>query len=255
MLFRTVYGPELVAIYRYLVQAHTPIPLQTLYEAFLLSNASTEMLSPQSIDDALAFLLSASLIFQKDHSYQVAKMIHLPPHLLILRQLNRLARYEIEAKHPLDPLYIQLLDEVFIKQDRLFVEKLHIEANKLRQVKDVGGLNHEKIQAWKRVMTFLGVGKRVGNGFLCVYTPELLQAILSEWEERSASLHVFLENHLNMFLPFKTCSQNLAQPVSETFLHLAERGVVALESRPDSPNRAYFGAKKFQYITYLGSPV
>ena len=255
MLFRTLYGPELVAIYSYLVQAHTPIPLQTLYEAFLPSNTSTKRLSPQNIDDALAFLSSASLITQKGHAYQVSDNIHLPPRLLILRQLNRLARHEIEVKNQLDPLYIQILDEIFIKQDRLFVEKLHIEANKLRQVKDVGGLNQEKIQAWKRVMTFLGVGKRVGSGFLCVYTPDLLQAILSEWDERSASLHLFLENHLNMFLPFKTSSQNLAQPVSETFLHLAERGVVALESRPDSPNRAYFGEKKFQHITYLGGSV
>jgi hypothetical protein len=250
LLFRTVYGPELVAVYCYLVQANTSIPLQTLYEAFLLPRSATKTLSTQNIDDALAFLHSASLISQEGHSYQACQKKHLPPHLLILHQLSCLARREIEVKNQLDPLYIQILDELFIKQDRIFVERLHLEVNKLREVKEIGGLSQEKIQAWKRVMIFLGVGKRVGSGFLCVYTPELLHAILREWDERNSSLHSFLENQLKTFLPFETLSQDLSQSVGETLMHLAERGVVSLESRQDSPHRAYFGEKKLQYITY-----
>jgi hypothetical protein len=252
MLFRTVYGPELVAVYNYLAQANKPIPQQTLYEVFLAPHAATETLSTQSIDDALAFLLSASLISQEGRSYQACQNKHVSPRLFILHQLCRLARREIDVKNQLDPLYMQILDEVFIKNNRLFVEKLHPEVNKLQQVKDIGGLNQEKIQAWKRVMTFLGVGKRVGSGFLCVYAPDLVEGILREWNESSSSLHSFLEDHLNLFLPFKTLSQDLAQPISETLLNLAERGVVVLESRQDSPSRAYFGEKKFQYITYIG---
>jgi hypothetical protein len=252
LLFRTVYGPELVAIYSYLAQANALIPQRTLYEAFMPSRTTTESVSTQSIDDALAFLLAASLISQEGRSYRASSDKNFPPRLFILHQLNRLARYEIEAKDRLDPLYMQILDEVFIRPNRLFVERLHFEVNTLRQVKDIGGLSQEKIQAWKRVMTFLGVGKRIGNGFQCVYTPDLLRAILSEWKERNASLQSFLENHLTMFVPFKTLSQDLAQAISETLLHLAERNELALESRQDSPHRAYFGEKKLQYITYLG---
>lgn len=250
MLFRTVYGPELIAVYSYLAQANISIPLQTLYETFLLPRSATKTLSTQSIDDALAFLLSASLISQEGHFYQASRKKHLPHRLLILHQLNCLARHEIEVKNQLDTLYMQILDELFIKQNRIFVEKLHLEANKLQQVKDIGGLNQEKIQAWKRVMTFLGVGKRVGSGFICVYTPELLQAILSDWDEKSSSIYAFLENQLKLFLPFETLSQDLSQSVGETLMHLAQRGIVILESRQDSPHRAYFGEKKFQYITY-----
>lgn len=208
--------------------------------------------STQNIDDALAFLVASSLIYENGNFFGVSFASNLSPDLLILRQMNRLARREIEAKHQLDPLYMEILEEVFIRPDHLFVDKIHIEVNKLRQVKAVGGLSQEKVQAWKRVMAFLGVGKRVGSGFQCVYTPALLRTILRSWPEKSALLQSFFETHLAEFLPFETESKNEAHAVSEPLRYLAMRGEITLESRQDSPNRAYFGDKRFQYITHSG---
>lgn len=170
----------------------------------------------------------------------------------MLRQMNRLARGEIEVKHQLDPLYMGILEEVFIRPNHLFVDKMHIEVNKLRQVKAFGGLSQEKVQAWKRVMAFLGVGKRAGSGFQCVYTPALLRAILLSWPEKSAPLQSFFETHLAEFLPFETESKAAAHAVSEPLRYLAMRGEITLESRQDSPNRVYFGDQRFQYITHSG---
>ncbi len=211
--------------------------------------------SAQNIDDALAFLAATSLIYENGNFFGASFASNLSPDLLILRQMNRLARREIEAKHQLDPLYMMILDEVFIRPNRLFVDKMHIEVNKLRQVKAVGGLSREKVQAWNRVMAFLGVGKTVGSGFQCVYTPALLRTILHSWAEKSASLQSFFETHLAVFLPFETESKSVAHAVSEPLRYLAMRGEIALESRQDSPSRAYFGNQRFQYITHSGGMV
>lgn len=208
--------------------------------------------SAQNIDDALAFLAATSLIYENDNFFGVSFASTLFPNLLILRQMNRLARREIEAKHQLDPLYMMILDEVFIRPNRLFVDRMHIEVNKLRQVKMVGGVSQEKVQAWKRVMAFLGVGKRVGSGFQCVYTPALLRTILYSWAEKSASLQSFFETHLAEFLPFETDTKSVAHAVCEPLRHLAMRGEITLESRQDSPSKAYFGDQRFQYITHSG---
>jgi hypothetical protein len=206
----------------------------------------------QNIDDALAFLVATGLVYEYGNFFGISFASNLSPDLLILRQMNRLARREIEAKHPLDPLYIAILDEVFIRPNRLFVDRIHIEVNKLRQAKAVGGLSQEKVQAWKRVMAFLGVGKKVGSGFQCVYAPALLRTVLHSWPEKSASLQSFFETHLTEFLPFETESKRVAQAVSEPLRYLAMRGEITLESRQDSPSKAYFGDQRFQYITHSG---
>jgi len=208
--------------------------------------------STQNIDDALAFLVATGLVYENGNFFGISFASNLSLDLLILRQMNRLAKREIEAKHQLDPLYIAILDEVFIRPNRLFVDRIHIEVNKLRQAKAVGGLSQEKVQAWKRVMAFLGVGKRVGSGFQCVYTPALLRTVLHNWPEKSASLQSFFETYLTEFLPFETESKSVAQAVSEPLRYLAMRGEITLESRQDSPSKAYFGDQRFQYITHSG---
>ncbi|MHB8598521.1 MAG: hypothetical protein ACYDER_17115 [Ktedonobacteraceae bacterium] len=212
----------------------------------------TSPASSQNIDDALAFLLASQLIYENSNHFQVPFTSNIPPHLLILRQMNRLATGEIEAMHPLDPLYMMILSEVFIKPNRLFADKLHIEVNKLRQVKESGGLSQEKVQAWKRVMAYLGVGRRFGGGFQCAYAPDLLCSISDSWPEKSGALQSFFEAHLSAFLPFETASKDLALAVSEPLRYLAEQGAIILESKRDSPNRVYFDEQRYQYITWAG---
>src|SRR6266700_4267276 len=204
LLFRTIYGPEIVSIYRFFELANGPLSRQTLYEAFMPAYTGAEMPSTQNVDDAIAFLLSASIIHENGAFYRLSSTSSLSPRLLILRQMTRSMRGEIEAMHPADPLYMYILGEVFIRPNRLFASKMHTEANKLQRVKDAGGLSKEKMQSWKRFMTFLGVGRRVGSGFQCVYAPELLQEILCCWSERTDSLQSFFETHLSTFLPVLT---------------------------------------------------
>lgn len=252
MLFRTIYGPEIVSIYRFFELVGGPLPRQALYEAFMPTHTGAEILSTQNVDDSIAFLLSASMICEEGAFYNLSTTNSFSPRLLILRQMTSLMRGEIEAIHTIDPLYMYILKEIFIKPDRLFVLKMHTEVNKLQRVKDAGGLSKEKVQSWKRFLTFLGVGRRISGGFQCVYAPDLVREILCCWPERTGTLQSFLETHLSAFLPVSTRSGDIASAVSDPLRFLAEREEILLESRQDSSSRAYFGEQKFQYITYAG---
>jgi hypothetical protein len=172
--------------------------------------------------------------------------------LLILQQMMSLYTQKIHALHQIDSLYMLILDEVFIKKNRLFVENLHIEANSLRALKQIGGLSQEKMQAWRRVMEFLGVGKRVGMGFYCTYSPTLLLEIINSRIPQQSALQSFFENSLAAFLPFEMSSHGAAHAVLEPLRSLAEAGKISLISRQDSPNKAYFGEQRIQYIDYVG---
>jgi hypothetical protein len=252
MLFRTVYGPELEAIYTYLAEANGSLSRQAIHQAFMPTYQGERLASTQNIDDALSFLVAANLVEENGKFHITVDCSDLPFRLLALRQLQRLTKGEIQAKHKVDPLYMLILDELFIKPDRLFVTDVHAEANQVREVKEVGGLSREKLQAWKRVMTFLGVGQRIGNGFQCAYVPDLLLSILDCWSEGNGLLQSFFETRLVNFLPFETLTGDLAQAVSQPLLYLAAQRKITLAPRQDSPSKSYFGEQRFRYITQGG---
>lgn len=251
MLFRTVYGPELEAIYHFIVASDGPLPRKTIQATFL-SNAHTKEVSTQSVDDALSFLESVFLIEEKKGSYQRPDMVADQPFRIItLRQLRALELGILEALHPIDPLYMLILTELFIRPNQLFVSDVHAEANKLRPVTEAGGLSREKLQAWKRVMEFLGIGQRAAGGFRCAYSPQLLLETILQWSETENTLQQFFENYLAAIIPYQTIEGNLAQAVEAPLRYLNNRGEITLSQRQDSPSKPYFGEQRFRYISRL----
>ena len=248
MLIRTVYGPELAAIYSYLVQTNGRLSRHDIHQAFMPVCDDGPTGSTQNIDDALSFLVASGLVQEDTGFHAVSDDSRLPFRLLALAQLKSLSNGKITAQHEVDALYMLILDELFIKSDRVFVADVHAEANKLRRIKAAGGLSREKIQAWKRVMSFLGVGQRVETGFQCTYAPDLLLSILASWRNKDGLLQSFFESHLTRYLPFETEAGDLAQAIVQPLLYLAGQGRVALAPRQDSPSKPYFGKRQFRHI-------
>lgn len=256
MLFRTVYGPELEAIYNYIVKCNIQNvnPSKTeICTMLMLPQTEGKSVSEQSVEDALAFLKSAHLITEEmgyvayDHTPSV------PFAIRVLPWLRRLEQGAVPTDHPLDPLYTCLLTELFIKPDQLFVADVHTSANRLPAVQSVGGLSQEKIRAWERVMTFLGIGQRIADGFQCVYAPTLMSMILEQWKERRGTLQSFLEDCLAWMLPYANTNGDLAQAALIPLSYLHTRGQIELFPLQDSPTRAYFGQKRYKGIAWGGN--
>src|SRR5690349_2569800 len=176
MLFRTVYGLELEAIYQ-LIWNSNQLKIfpskEEIYRQVLPVIDSQGRQTTQPVEDALSFLRSAGMITESDEVQACFDLRQKSFQLQLLEQLIRVWKGSIPPVHPLDPLFIQLLDELYIAPDNLFIVNVHREANQLKAVRDAGGISKEKIQAWKRVLEFLGIGLRVQAGFLCAYSPAI----------------------------------------------------------------------------------
>ena len=251
MLFRTVYGPELEAIYSGIKCSATPLSKHEIHKLFLPSYRDRRKVSTQNIDDALSYLASAKLLNETDHGYFVAES-DLPFKLHLLRNLRKMENKELQPNHEIDPMYILILDRLFIKPNQVFIDNLHSEVNQLREIRNLGGISKEKIQAWKRVMSYLGVGYRIGNGFQCSYNPNEMMTILTSWDERSGPLQTLFEDCLSVYLPYATDEGELSDPVANSLLYLEAAGKVKLSIRHDSPARPYFGEKRLRYIQITG---
>ena len=255
MLFRTVYGPELKAIYAFVVQqtAESRPPLRRdIHQAFVPILHEGELANQQNVDDALSFLQTTGLIEitvtdELPRFYSVSEG-NAPFRVQVLQAIRQLEIGERKGAHPTDALYLLLLTELFVRPNRLFLEDLHSEANQLRQVREAGGLSKEKTQTWKRVMEYLGIGRRVSGGFLCAYTPGLVTEIIDTWEATQGTLQAFLETHFGRVLPFQSDDGDLADCVAPAFEHLVEQGIIALFPMQDSPTKPYFGDKRWKGI-------
>jgi hypothetical protein len=251
MLFRTVYGSELEAIYQFIVTSNAAganPQRQDIYAAFIPEHSDGKLPPTQNVVDALAFLKSSKLVNDGDGFRACVLDPGGPFALTLLRTMRRIERKAEQADHIIDPLYTLLLTELFVKPDCLFVKDVHAEANRLRQVKEVGGLTREKIQAWKRVMEFLGFGRRAFNGFLCTYTPELVLAIVNQWSEERGTLQSFFADHFDDVLPYAQANGELARAVAVPMTYLATQGHIELFPLQDSPTRPYFGTSRYKGI-------
>ncbi len=249
MLFRPVFGPELEVVYALIAQSPKPVSRQELYRACLPYYIDKRAVSPQSIDDALAFLVAAHMV--QDWDGFCLKETETPEpsfRLNVLSHLQALAHRKTPPNHELDTLYLLLLQELFIEPDRLYISNVHAEANKLRLVSELGGVSQEKIRSWKRVMAFLGIGQRIGQGFQCVYSPALLQEILSTWNANEGFIQAFLESHFISYLPYQNQAGDLANAVAQPLWYLYQQGRILMRPYQDAPNKPYFGDQRLRYL-------
>lgn len=256
MLFRTIYGPELETIYRYVVDRNTQgvRPQKAdIHTAFIPRRPDGSFPSTQNVDDALAFLKSAHLIEEANGYHTVGTMDGPPFTVRVLQALRRIERKEMPPDHPVDPLCTLLLTGLFIKPDRLFVQDVHAEANRLPTVEAVGGLSREKIGAWKRVMEFFGVGRRVAGGFLCAYSLVLVASILAQWGCRKGTLQYFLQDCFDRVLPYARADGDLSHAVSAPLCYLANQGRIELFPLQDSPTRSFLGHHRYKGIAWRGA--
>jgi hypothetical protein len=253
MLFRPVFGQELAVVYKIICQSPAPLKRQAISHYCLPLYADQRAVSRQNLDDAISFLIAAKLV--RDRSGlepTAANNGALSFRLRLLQQLQALAVGTVEPDHQTDSLYFQLLDQLFIKPNRLYIADVHVAANKLRPVKEIGGISQEKIRSWRRVMAFLGVGQRIGQGFQCRYAPDLLLEILSVWPKSEGILQDLFEAHLVHYAPCQTWAGELAQAVSLTLLHLNQQQVVSMSAFQDSSSKPYFGEQRWRHIVVQG---
>ena len=200
--------------------------------------------SRTNFDDALTFLSSGRVITKNDSGKFVATGREISFNLLLLFNMRNLQLGKQEPSHPMDPWYLGLIDSLFIRPNLPLLFRLHQLANSL-DIPEI--LSEEKINAWKRVLEFLGLGNRISAGFLCCFKPELIWEIVSLWEEDEGPMQSFLE-HFSNFLPWENENGDIAQSLRIPLLILAKEGYIQLEQKQDLPNKYYLGNDNIKWI-------
>lgn len=252
MLFKTVMGPEISSVFRYIKKRHSEgieTRKEDICSTFYPKVVDDNKISYQGINDALSFLVSAYLLKKEGRRYVVFPSLKYPSFRLnILSQLRKLELGIIPAIHDLDPIYMSIVNEIFCMGDTLYVHNLHSKVNQLKNVQILGGVSKEKITSWMRVMSYLGVGNRISKGFQCIYDPGLINKIIKAFDQKEAILQLFFEDHFSKFLPFKKENGDLFIGLKNSLIHLNKINDITLAPLQDSPTRSYFGENLFKSL-------
>ena len=108
-----------------------------------------------------------------------------------------------------------------------------------------GGLNREKLQGWRRVMCYLGLGVQIRGEFIFVPAPELVQEILDLCPTPEGSLQTLLEAHVERFIPCLDMAGGLTAAVESSFDLLRRQASLELFVQQDAPSRP-FGEGRFR---------
>lgn len=252
MLFRTVYGPELGAIYSFVLNnnlQNIQPNRRGIHSAFIPIKGKEEICSSQNVDDAISFLKSAGLFRESNGIFFAEVQEDIPFPIKLLQALRRLELGKQTPLHPQDCYYLTILDELFIKPDRMILADIHVAANQLPAIEEVGGLGKEKLQGWMRVMEYLGVGRRIQGNFLCMYSPTLIMDIIHQWPQSQGTLQSLFEDLFETILPYSSSNGDLAQAIRTPLQELARKNYIDLYPLQDSPTRPYFEKERYRGIT------
>lgn len=240
MLFRLVCGPELEELWAFIDAYGPEVPREQVVRWF--SQQHTPTGTPTNIEEALTVLRTLRLVSGKESLS--AASIRAPFRLAVLRQMRNYALTRDAGDHGLDSWYLRLVDQLFITPDVTHLGDLHRRANRLNPPMP---LNDEKLNAWRRVVEWLGLGRRVGNGFALVYSLDLVTSMLDTWGPSEGPLADFLQ-HVDGFLPCIAEHTDLPRALHFPLSWLDKVGRVELSYRQDAPYKAFCGTKRVNWI-------
>ena len=242
MLYRTVYGPELKVIYEYVAAAGVQGQERTaIHAAFVPEPTGPASAPTQNVDDALAFLVSAHLLTHEDGVFRAQShaLDDTAFRIQALLNLRQVQTGKLPAQHVTDPTYMLLLEELYAKPRQLIVRQLPVQANRLAPVQAVGGLNREKLQGWRRVMCYLGLGIPLQGEFVFAPDMELMMALIQLSGVQEGSLQALIEEYLARYLPCTDQNGELTPAIEHCLIALMKTGRLRLYEQQDAPSRPY----------------
>lgn len=241
MLFRPICGPELEEIWRF-VRLHGPETPRTLVESWFTQHPITNG-EATNLEEAMSVLKGIRLI--SGGQALTASECEQPFHLAFLAKLRSYSQGLDAGDHVLDSWHLRLVDFLFILPDVTYVPEIHSMANRLEVPTP---LNDEKLNSWRRVAEWLGLGRKIGSGFMVYYSPDLIRSIFATWTQREGPLEDLLHDLVDRYLPHTAEHGDLSKPILHPLLWLETTGSVELTRRQDSPHKTYCGTRRVNWI-------
>lgn len=241
-LFQICYGPEIESIFN-VIKKYPGISISGLVEKFQYSDQGD---ISSLVDAVLNFLINLNFIKIDENK----KIYPTNKHISKLNIIKRLSEIARETNDPSNPNYVfsSIYYQIFVTQNQLFVKDLYYQTN-LEFEKCL--VSQEKINAWKRMMQFFGLGYRVYGGFYALPHNELMTEMLKENENWEGPIQIFLENHIDPYIPC-IYNGNAYLGVVFSLLNLGNNGYISLSKKQDLPYHSYGEKKEWNWMRIGG---
>lgn len=243
MLFKTVYGSELFGLFEFLSLKGAKSK-EVLYKSFI-PVIDGKQSSNANLDDALSFLITSGIVEKNEIGLFKTTIKQMNFLSALLQKLRAIQLGVIKTEDEMNPWFFRIIDELFIKPNCNYLSSVHQNAN---QISIEFTFSDERINAWKRVSEFIGLGQRIGAGFCCTYQYRVWDLLLREWNKDEGPLQEFFEQHFDNYLPWRDAKGNVNKMVFESMLYLDKEGIITLSKKQDLPNRSYGNGHLYNWI-------
>jgi hypothetical protein len=242
-LFQICYGPEIGAILQ-TIQENPGIEREKLINLF---QYKPEGDISSLIDAALIFLLNLHFI-QIDEAKQLYSLRQ--SEVRSFHYLQRLREIASESINMEDSNYIfsSMYEKLFVVPNQLYIKDLYFEANLKFERKSI---SQEKVNAWKRIMEYFGLGYRVYGGFYALPQLKLMEGLVKEIGPWEGPLQLYFEKKINPIIP---CVHNgtIFNGMVYAVLNLAKDPFLKLNKKQDLPYNSFGEKKEWNWVKIGG---
>ncbi|MGG3471325.1 hypothetical protein ABES02_28125 [Neobacillus pocheonensis] len=241
-LFQICYGPEIGAILQ-TVQKYPGIARDELITRYQYQK-----------NGDISSLMDAALIFLSNLKYvNLDEKKNIWPlnenEIKGFHYLQRLKEVA-ESNNSADSNYIfsTMYYHLFVVPNQLYLKDLYYEAN-LKFEKQA--ISQEKVNAWKRIMEYFGLGYRVYGGFYALPHLHLMESIVREIGEWEGPLQLLFEKKINPIFP---CINNgsVFNGVVYSILNLGKVNILELSKKQDLPHQSFGESKQWNWVKIGG---
>ncbi len=243
MLFQMCYGPEVKSVYN-VIRRNPGLTIDDLCQRFQYHPAGSIV----SLLQGVIVLLSDLDMIRVSDGYRVTVDEPWNPVKISYKIFD--LRHHV-ADSALDYAFTHIYEDLFVLPDQLFVPNLHVAVNMKYEQLAIG---EEKINAWKRMMEYFGLGYRLYSGFYAIPHLRLLTDIIGQVDHWDGPLHRFCEDVINPNLPCLTASRAVFSGTIFALTHLHRQGSIHLARQQDLPYPSY-GEDKWNWVTITNTGV
>ena len=245
-LFQICYGPEIHSIFL-TVQRYPKISIDELVNKF---QYHPEGNITSLVDAVIKFLLELEVI-NVDSTKQIQTTEENLDIVTIFKRFNRITDKYNDSTNP-NLVFTTMFYELFVKTGDLYIKDLHFETNKAFTKVSI---SQEKINAWRRMMEYFGLGYRYYNGgFYALPQLKLMKNLINDIGKWEGPLQIFFENYINPIIPC-IYDGNVFNGFVYGVLNINEIGLVTLSRKQDLPFISYGDKKQWNWISIGGSKV
>lgn len=242
-LFQICYGPEIGAILQ-TVQRYPGISREALITKY--------QYQPEG---DISSLMDAALIFLINLNYiEIDSLKNVWPlketEVKIINYHERLKEIAEETSNPADPNYVfsNMYYQLFVVPNQLYVKDIHYEANlKFEKL----AISQEKVNAWKRIMEYFGLGYRVYGGFYALPHIHLMEMSVKKIGEWEGPLQVLFEKKLDPFIPC-VYKGTVFNGMIYSILNLGKGNTLKLSKKQDLPYQSFGEQKQWNWVKLGG---